>query len=59
MSHRLTSAIKKNDKDVPITKIRPGVFALREWEEKKGKKGAAAAAPERRGRRGRGQTASR
>ncbi|HEX3771780.1 MAG TPA: winged helix-turn-helix domain-containing protein, partial [Polyangiaceae bacterium] len=39
MSHRLTSAIKKNDKDVPITKIRPGVFALREWEEKKGKKG--------------------
>ena len=39
MSHRLTSAIKKNDKEVPITKIRPGVFALREWEEKKGKKG--------------------
>jgi hypothetical protein len=39
MSHRLTSAIKKNDKEVPITKIRPGVFALREWEEtKKGKK---------------------
>jgi hypothetical protein len=46
MSHRLTSAIKKNDKEVPITKIRPGVFALREWEEKKGKKGAAAAASE-------------
>jgi hypothetical protein len=46
MSHRLTSAIKKNDKEVPITKIRPGVFALREWEEKKGKKGAAAAAAE-------------
>jgi HB1, ASXL, restriction endonuclease HTH domain/Restriction endonuclease len=46
MSHRLTSAIKKNDKDVPITKIRPGVFALREWEEKKGRKGAAAATPE-------------
>ncbi len=42
MSHRLTSAIKKNDKEVPITKIRPGVFALREWEEKKGKKGAVA-----------------
>ena len=46
MSHRLTSAIKKNDKEVPITKIRPGVFALREWEEKKGKKGAAAVAAE-------------
>jgi hypothetical protein len=47
MSHRLTSAIKKNDKDVPIAKIRPGVFALREWEEnKKGGKKAAAAAVE-------------
>jgi hypothetical protein len=46
MSHRLTSAIKKNDKEVPITKIRPGVFALREWEDKKGKKGAVAAASE-------------
>jgi hypothetical protein len=46
MSHRLTSAIKKNDKDVPITKIRPGVFALREWEEKKGKKGAVPAVTE-------------
>jgi hypothetical protein len=46
MSHRLTSAIKKNDKDVPITKIRPGVFALREWEDKKGKKGAAAVTAE-------------
>jgi hypothetical protein len=46
MSHRLTSAIKKNDKDVPITKIRPGVFALREWDDKKSKKGAAGAAPE-------------
>jgi hypothetical protein len=45
MSHRLTSAIKKNDKDVPITKIRPGVFALREWEEKRGKRGAAASEP--------------
>jgi hypothetical protein len=42
MSHRLTAAIKKDDKEVPITKIRPGVFALREWEEKKGKRGAAA-----------------
>src|SRR6516225_3171571 len=44
MSHRLTSAIKKDDKDIPIVKVRPGVFALREWEDKKGKRGAAAAA---------------
>jgi hypothetical protein len=43
MSHRLTSAIKKDDKDVPIVKVKPGIFALREWEEKKGRRGAAAA----------------
>jgi len=46
MSHRLTSAIKKDDKDVPIVKVKPGVFALREWEGKKGRKGGAAATPE-------------
>src|SRR5579872_3716899 len=40
MSHRLTSAIKKDDKDVPIVKVKPGVFALREWQDKKGKKDA-------------------
>src|SRR5579883_3389876 len=44
MSHRLTSAIKKDDKDIPIVKVKPGVFALREWEGKRGKRGAAAAA---------------
>ncbi|MGH7271652.1 MAG: winged helix-turn-helix domain-containing protein, partial [Polyangiaceae bacterium] len=44
MSHRLTAAIKKDDKEVPVTKVRPGVFGLREWEEKKGKRGASAAA---------------
>ncbi len=45
MSHRLTAAIKKDDKDVPITRVRPGVFALREWEDKKGKR-APAGTPE-------------
>src|SRR5215469_5273080 len=45
MSHRLTSAIKKDDKDVPIVKIKPGVFALREWEDKKGRRGAPSAPP--------------
>ena len=44
MSHRLTAAIKKDDKDVPLVKVKPGVFALREWEGKKGRKGAAAPA---------------
>ena len=42
MSHRLTAAIKKDDKDVPLVKVKPGVFALREWEGKKGRKGGAA-----------------
>jgi len=46
MSHRLTSAIKKDDKEVPIVKVKPGVFALREWEGKKGKRGSAAAPAE-------------
>jgi hypothetical protein len=43
MSHRLTSAVKKDDKEVPIVKVKPGVFALREWDERKGKRGAAPA----------------
>ncbi len=46
MSHRLTSAIKKDDKDIPIVKVKPGVFALREWEGKRGKRGAASAPQE-------------
>src|SRR5271170_579466 len=35
MSHRLTAAMKKDDKDVPIIKVKPGVFALREWQDGK------------------------
>jgi len=46
MSHRLTSAIKKDDKDVPIVKVKPGVFGLREWDERKGKRGSASATTE-------------
>jgi hypothetical protein len=42
MSHRLTAAIKKDDKDVPIVKVKPGVFALREWEGKRGRRGSTA-----------------
>jgi len=45
MSHRLTSAIKKDDKDVPIVKVKPGVFALREWDDKRGRRGTAASPP--------------
>jgi hypothetical protein len=43
MSHRLTSAIKKEDKDVPIVKVKPGVFALREWEDRKSRRPGALA----------------
>jgi len=46
MSHRLTAAIKKDDKEVPIVKLKPGVFALSEWEGKKPKRGSASAARE-------------
>jgi hypothetical protein len=46
MSHRLTSAIKKDDKDVPIVKVKPGVFGLREWDDRKGKRAPASATPE-------------
>jgi hypothetical protein len=46
MSHRLTSAIKKDDKEIPIVKVRPGVFALREWGDKKGKKESPSAPPD-------------
>jgi HB1, ASXL, restriction endonuclease HTH domain/Restriction endonuclease len=45
MSHRLTSAIKKDDKEVPIVKVKPGVFALREWDDKKGRRGSASVPP--------------
>jgi hypothetical protein len=41
MSHRLTAAIKKDDKEIPIVKVKPGIFALREWDAKKGKKSSA------------------
>lgn len=47
MSHRLTAALKKDDEEVPIVKVKPGIFALREWEGKKGRRGAAAAAEAR------------
>ena len=46
MSHRLTSAVKKDDKDVPIVKVKPGIFALREWDGKKAKKAAVPAPDE-------------
>ncbi len=40
MGARLAALLKKEDKTNPIVRVKPGVFALREWEKKKGKKGA-------------------
>ncbi|MFO0676696.1 MAG: HTH domain-containing protein [Polyangiaceae bacterium] len=41
MGARLAALLKKEDKGNPIVRVKPGVFALREWSDKKGKKGAA------------------
>src|ERR1700729_2307813 len=39
MGARLAALLKKDDKGNPIVRVKPGVFALREWSEKKGRKG--------------------
>ena len=38
MGARLAALLKKEDKTNPIVRVKPGVFALREWEGKKGRK---------------------
>ncbi len=38
MGARLAALLKKEDKDNPIVRVKPGVFALREWDGKKKKK---------------------
>jgi len=40
MGARLAALLKKEDKTNPIVRVKPGVFALREWDGKKKKKGA-------------------
>jgi hypothetical protein len=42
MGARLAALLKKEDKTNPIVRIKPGVFGLRDWSEKKGKRAAAA-----------------
>jgi hypothetical protein len=46
MGARLAALLKKEDKENPIVRVKPGVFALREWDGKKGRgrKAAEAAA---------------
>ena len=41
MGARLAALLKKEDKSNPIVRVKPGVFALREWDGKKKKRGAA------------------
>src|ERR1700733_1500926 len=40
MGARLAALLKKEDKANPIVRIKPGVFGLRDWSDKKGKRGA-------------------
>jgi hypothetical protein len=40
MGARLAALLKKEDKSNPIVRVKPGVFALRDWSDKKGKRGA-------------------
>ncbi len=49
MGARLAALLKKEDKSNPIVRVKPGVFALREWDGKKKKRGAAGADEERDG----------
>lgn len=43
MGARLAALLKKEDKGTPIVRVKPGVFALREWDGKKKRRGAAGA----------------
>src|SRR5580692_5298877 len=38
MGARLAALLKKEDKTNPIVRVKPGVFALRDWDEKKGRR---------------------
>lgn len=42
MGARLAALLKKEDKGNPIVRVKPGVFALREWDGKRKKRGASA-----------------
>src|SRR5437667_9775506 len=44
MGARLAALLKKEDKTNPIVRVKPGVFALREWDDKKGRRSRAAEA---------------
>jgi len=41
MGARLAALLKKEDKSNPIIRVKPGVFGLRDWSEKKSKRSAS------------------
>ncbi len=45
MGARLAALVKKGDKENPLVRIKPGVFALREWDETTIEKGLADRTP--------------
>jgi len=45
MGARLAALVKKNDKDNPLVRVKPGVFALREWDKGTIDKGLADRTP--------------
>src|SRR5512136_2297195 len=45
MGARLAALVKKGDKDNPLIRVRPGVFALREWDQKMIEQGLADRTP--------------
>jgi hypothetical protein len=44
MGARLAALLKKEEKGNPIVRVRPGVFGLRDWKEKRGKQAEVAVA---------------
>ena len=40
MGARLAALLKKEDKTNPIVRVKPGVFGLRDWSDKKPKRGS-------------------
>lgn len=45
MGARLAALVKKGDKDTPLVRVKPGVFALREWDQQTITKGLADRTP--------------
>ncbi|MEB2311324.1 MAG: HTH domain-containing protein [Sorangiineae bacterium] len=45
MGARLAALVKKNDKENPLVRIKPGVFALREWDQRTIDRGLADRTP--------------